>query len=77
MREAPVHALVRERNRTKETLPAIENVVWECIGPSNVGGRMTSIVCHPDKPDCIWAGAAAGEASGKAPDAEGSHLACT
>jgi photosystem II stability/assembly factor-like uncharacterized protein len=60
MREAPVHALVRERNRTKQTLPATENVVWKCIGPTNIGGRMTSIVCHPDKPDCIWAGAAAG-----------------
>ena len=60
MREAPVHALVRERNRTKQTLPATENVVWECIGPTNIGGRMTSVVCHPEKPDCIWAGAAAG-----------------
>ena len=60
MREAPVHALVRERNRTKQTLSAAENVVWECIGPTNIGGRMTSIVCHPEKPDCIWAGAAAG-----------------
>ncbi len=60
MREAPVHALVRERNRTKQTLPATENVVWECIGPTNVGGRMTSIVCHPKKPHRIWAGAAAG-----------------
>src|SRR5712691_9925685 len=57
MREAPVHTLVRERERTKQTLPATENVVWTCIGPTNVGGRMTSIVCHPDKPDRIWAGA--------------------
>ncbi len=60
MREAPVHALVRERNRAEQTLPATENVVWESIGPTNIGGRMTSIVCHPEKPDCIWAGAAAG-----------------
>src|SRR6266851_2730760 len=60
VREAPVHALVRERDRTKRTLPAKENVAWECIGPTNIGGRMTSIVCHPEKPDCIWAGAAAG-----------------
>ncbi|PYK11086.1 MAG: hypothetical protein DME61_01725 [Verrucomicrobia bacterium] len=60
MREAPVHALVRERNRTQQTLPATENVVWECIGPTNIGGRMTSIVCHPERPNCIWAGAAAG-----------------
>src|SRR6266581_1969686 len=60
MREAPVHALVRERNRAEQTLPVPENVVWKCIGPTNIGGRMTSIVCHPEKPDCIWAGAAAG-----------------
>ena len=60
LREAPVHALVRERNRTKRTLPATKGLVWKCIGPSNVGGRMTSIVCHPKKPDRIWAGAAAG-----------------
>ena len=25
-----------------------------------IGGRMTSIVCHPEKPACIWTGAAAG-----------------
>src|SRR6266542_373289 len=60
MREAPVHALVRERNRAEQTLPATENVVCESIGPTKIGGRMTSIVCHPEKPDCIWAGAAAG-----------------
>src|SRR5207302_9806357 len=60
MRKAPVHDLVRERNRTQQTLPATENVVLECIGPTNVGGRMTSIVCHPERPNCIWVGAAAG-----------------
>src|SRR6185369_12012249 len=59
-REAPVDALVRERNRTRQTLAVEEGVVWECIGPTNIGGRMTSIVCHPQRFDCIWAGAAAG-----------------
>jgi photosystem II stability/assembly factor-like uncharacterized protein len=29
-------------------------------GPTNVGGRMTCLVCHPDKPDLIWAGSAGG-----------------
>src|SRR6266487_6685520 len=57
-REAQVHKRVKERNRV-QTLPATETV-WECIGPTNIGGRMTSIVCHPYKPDWIWAGAAAG-----------------
>ncbi len=28
--------------------------------PTNIGGRITSVVCHPENPDCIWAGAAAG-----------------
>src|SRR5213594_3033196 len=60
LREAPVHILVRERNRTKETLSARKGVGWKCIGPTNVGGRMTSIVCHPQEPNRIWAGAAAG-----------------
>ncbi|MEY2546530.1 MAG: hypothetical protein QOG48_1647 [Verrucomicrobiota bacterium] len=60
VREAPVHALVRERNRAKETLRARGDVEWECVGPTNIGGRMTCIVCHPQKPDWIWAGAAAG-----------------
>jgi photosystem II stability/assembly factor-like uncharacterized protein len=59
-REARVHKLVSERNRVHKSLPAARNVVWESIGPTNIGGRMTSIVCHPDKPDWIWAGAAAG-----------------
>ena len=60
VREAPVHTLVRERERTKRTLPAKENVAWTCIGPTNIGGRLTSIVCHPANANCIWAGAAAG-----------------
>lgn len=33
---------------------------WELAGPTNVGGRMTSLVCHPDDPDILWAGSAAG-----------------
>ena len=59
-REAPVHILVRERNRTEQRPSADERIDWKCIGPTNVGGRMTSIVCHPKKPSQIWAGAAAG-----------------
>jgi photosystem II stability/assembly factor-like uncharacterized protein len=60
-REAPIHILVTERNRVRRDLATSKDAArWRCIGPTNVGGRMTSIVCHPDKPDCIWAGAAAG-----------------
>jgi photosystem II stability/assembly factor-like uncharacterized protein len=33
---------------------------WELVGPTNVGGRMTSIVCASKKSNTIWAGAAGG-----------------
>src|SRR5918994_1714076 len=60
-REAPINMLVLERKRVKRDLPAPKGAApWRCIGPTNIGGRMTSVVCHPDKPECIWAGAAAG-----------------
>ncbi|PYJ20243.1 MAG: hypothetical protein DME92_10180, partial [Verrucomicrobia bacterium] len=50
-----------ERNRVKRDLPAPKAAArWRCIGPTNVGGRLTSIVCHPKHPDRIWAGAAGG-----------------
>ena len=60
LREAPVLTLVRERNRVKADLPTPGDVQWESIGPINIGGRMTSIICHPQKPDTVWAGAAGG-----------------
>jgi len=33
---------------------------WKSIGPSNVGGRITSLVLHPTNPKIIYAGAATG-----------------
>jgi hypothetical protein len=61
VREAPVDILVRERGRAKAALETPATAVkWHSIGPTNIGGRMTSIVCHPSKPDSIWAGAAGG-----------------
>jgi photosystem II stability/assembly factor-like uncharacterized protein len=61
MREAPVHALVRERARMSTTMAPHPGVAeWEMIGPTNVGGRMTCVVCAPDRPGTIWAGAAGG-----------------
>src|SRR5438132_1320167 len=61
LREAPVHTLVTERNRVKRELRAPKRAArWRWIGPTNIGGRMTSIVCHPEHPDRIWAGAAGG-----------------
>ncbi len=58
-REAPIEAMIRERQRAKQNL-AGSPVQWELAGPSNIGGRMTSLVCHPADPDIIWAGAAGG-----------------
>jgi photosystem II stability/assembly factor-like uncharacterized protein len=33
---------------------------WVAAGPSNVGGRITDLAAHPDYPNIIYAGAAAG-----------------
>ena len=61
LREAPVQALVRERDRVESTLaPAPGIAQWENIGPTNIGGRITSLVCDPAKPDSLWAGGAGG-----------------
>jgi photosystem II stability/assembly factor-like uncharacterized protein len=53
--------MVEERARVeKEFAPAPGTAQWESIGPTNVGGRITSLVCDPAKPNNIWAGAAGG-----------------
>jgi photosystem II stability/assembly factor-like uncharacterized protein len=60
-REPSAHALVRERARAASTLAAHAGAArWELAGPTNVGGRMTSVACAPGKADTIWAGAAGG-----------------
>ncbi|MDT5157876.1 MAG: hypothetical protein QOH51_2233 [Acidobacteriota bacterium] len=60
-REAPIRALVQERELARKTLPPSPGTSqWEPVGPTNIGGRMTSIVCHPKFPERIWAGAAGG-----------------
>ncbi|HWO02140.1 MAG TPA: TIR domain-containing protein [Blastocatellia bacterium] len=33
---------------------------WAGVGPTNIGGRATSLVCHPTRPDVVWLGTAAG-----------------
>src|SRR3954462_13521062 len=62
VREAPVHTLIRERERAAKSLPpaTATGVKWECVGPMNVGGRITSLICHPEHPERIWVGAAGG-----------------
>jgi photosystem II stability/assembly factor-like uncharacterized protein len=62
VREAPVHTLIRERNRVEKSLAPATNVAasWECVGPTNIGGRITCLVCHPIHPERLYAGAAGG-----------------
>jgi photosystem II stability/assembly factor-like uncharacterized protein len=61
VREAPTRVLVRERDWSRKTLPHAPGTArWESIGPTNIGGRLTSLVCHPKYPERIWAGAAGG-----------------
>jgi photosystem II stability/assembly factor-like uncharacterized protein len=62
VREAPVQTLIRERERVAKSLAPAANISasWECVGPTNIGGRITSLVCHPQYPDRLWAGSAGG-----------------
>jgi photosystem II stability/assembly factor-like uncharacterized protein len=62
VREAPVNKLVHERGRVEKALapPPQITAEWEPVGPTNIGGRITSLVCHPAHPERIWAGAAGG-----------------
>lgn len=62
VREAPVRTLVRERSRAQKALASPTNITtnWECVGPTNIGGRLTCIACHPSHPEKIWVGAAGG-----------------
>ena len=60
-RERSAHALLGERSRTAAALPPqTGSAQWELVGPTNVGGRMTSVVYAPKKPSTIWVGAAGG-----------------
>ena len=33
---------------------------WQCLGPFNIAGRVTTLLAHPADPRRLWAGAAAG-----------------
>ena len=51
-REAPIARLIREREVSSKALaPAAGVAQWELAGPTNIGGRMTSLVCNPAQPD--------------------------
>jgi photosystem II stability/assembly factor-like uncharacterized protein len=60
-REAPEIKLASERRRALRTLPAAPLAAkWQMAGPTNIGGRCTSLVSHPTNPEQIWIGSAAG-----------------
>src|ERR1700682_1361043 len=71
-REPSTHSRLRERSRAAAALaPQAGAAQWELVGPTNVGGRMTSVGCAPKKPNTIWAGAAGG--GGRKRDDGGPH----
>lgn len=60
-REPSARPLLNERARAAAELaqqPGTDQ--WELVGPTNVGGRMTSVCSPAKKPNTIWAGAAGG-----------------
>lgn len=60
-REAPITLLNRAHAQSAVApQAATASSVWELAGPTNIGGRMTSVVCHPQNADVVWAGAAGG-----------------
>jgi photosystem II stability/assembly factor-like uncharacterized protein len=60
-REVSGHLLAAERDRVRSELPhPVDPVAWQFAGPSNIGGRMTSMVCDPDDAHRLIVGAAGG-----------------
>ncbi len=60
-RDASGEHLARQREKIKlqpPTWPADRQ--WESMGPTNIGGRLTSLAVHPGQPDVLWVGAAGG-----------------
>ncbi|MBX2874618.1 MAG: hypothetical protein KTR30_21025, partial [Saprospiraceae bacterium] len=45
---------------TRSAVRARNNEPWEAVGPTNIGGRITDVELHPDNPNTIYFGAAAG-----------------
>src|SRR3977135_391226 len=52
VREASVNRLVRERMRVEKALAAPANITssWECVGPTNIGGRIQVRDGHGRRP---------------------------
>ncbi len=60
-REAPVDRLTDARRfGANELEPFPAAGAWTSAGPTNIGGRMTSVVAHPTLRNLLWAGSAGG-----------------
>jgi photosystem II stability/assembly factor-like uncharacterized protein len=61
LREASIAHLASESRRAAGTLPRMNLASgWQLAGPTNIGGRCTSLVCDPGDADRVWIGAAGG-----------------
>ncbi len=59
--ESPAIRIGLERARVASAVAAHPGAQqWSEAGPTNIGGRMTSVVCHPTDVLKLWAGAAGG-----------------
>ena len=45
---------------TRSVVQTRNSAPWEAVGPTNIGGRITDVELHPDDPNTIYFGAAAG-----------------
>lgn len=58
---APARHQRPKRPRLKDQVPLPASAsAWACVGPTNIGGRATSVVCHPARPEIVWLGTAGG-----------------
>jgi photosystem II stability/assembly factor-like uncharacterized protein len=61
LRDPSFEALAKVRGQSKRQLAPPPGLArWTLVGPTNIGGRCTSLVCHPAQPDTVWIGAAGG-----------------
>ncbi len=55
-----VYSQALEEVRELQTLEKRSDRAWQEVGPTNIGGRVTSIALHPQNQDVIYAGTAVG-----------------
>ena len=55
---AALNAARRTAARRLAAFPGAQN--WSLVGPTNIGGRCTALVCSADDPNRVWVGAAGG-----------------